>query len=293
MTWTNRSLALLLGALIAAACRPVPRAHPVGAAVVLPPSAVERGAVTYAAYCAGCHGAKGNGRGDFARFLGFEAADLRAPALRTLSDEALVDRIMQGAPLTLRPGASTLPNELDVDALAAYLPLLGATDRELLRVGRLVFEDACAPCHGAYGRSEGAIAHWLGITDLLTTRERHSDAGLARISRAGIGNMPALVPDAFDPGEVRALIAYVRHLSDGFRLYDTYCAACHGDDGQGIYSQDLPPPAGRAPPLRAPFPPQQILHMLQRERGLMPHFRDLVGAARIRDVIAYLRSGRF
>ncbi len=287
----KRWLAPLAAALITATCRPVPRAL-MGAPAVAPrPSAVERGAVTYAGYCAGCHGMNGNGRGSFARFLGMEAAELYGRALRAASDRELVDRIMDGAPLTVRAGASTLPEGLDVEALAAYLPLLGASDRELLRAGRLVFEDACAPCHGAYGRSEGAVAHWLGVTDLLATRDRHSDAGLARISRAGIGTMPALVPDAFDSGEARALIAYVRHLSDGFRLYDTYCAACHGDDGLGIYSQDSVPPATVAPPLRAPFTRQRILHMLRREHGMMPHFRDVVGSGQIRDVVAYLRSG--
>jgi mono/diheme cytochrome c family protein len=34
----------------------------------------------------------------------------------------------------------------------------------------------------------------------------------------------------------------------------------------------------------------QILHMLRRERGVMPHFRDTVGDAQVREIVAYLRT---
>jgi mono/diheme cytochrome c family protein len=187
------------------------------------------------------------------------------------------------------PGRSTPPEELSVEAIAGYLPTLAISDCEFLGAGRLVFEGACAACHGAYGHREGVIPLWLGVPDLMVARERYTDAALAGISHAGIGTMSEL-SGSFDPGEVRALIAYIRHLSEGFRLYDTYCAACHGDDGQGLYSEDLLPPATAAPPLRAPFSRPQILHMFRREQGVMPHFRDTVGEAQVRDIVAYLRS---
>ncbi len=290
---------LLAVLLLAGAACPPPAMHHVahdarGAppSVQAPPAAVARGAVTYAVYCVGCHGSNGDGHGPFATMLGFSAADLRAPALRSASDAALLARLMHGSPVAVRSRPAALADDLDVDAVAAYLPTLGRVDWDVLRTGRLVFEEACAPCHGAYGRSEGAVAVWIGVPDLLTARERQSDATLARISEAGTGSMPALY-SGFDPGERRALIAYIRHLSDGFRVYDTYCAACHGDDGQGLYSQDLVPPATTAPPLGAgPYPRSTILHMLRRERGVMPHFRELE-EARLRDVIAYLRVAVF
>jgi mono/diheme cytochrome c family protein len=93
-------------------------------------------------------------------------------------------------------------------------------------------------------------------------------------------------------------VAYVRHLSKGYRLYDTYCAACHGDDGQGVHPEDLLPPATAAPHLGADtvarLGPQatraKILHMLQRESGRMPHFRDSLTEAQLHDVVAYLRT---
>jgi mono/diheme cytochrome c family protein len=33
----------------------------------------------------------------------------------------------------------------------------------------------------------------------------------------------------------------------------------------------------------------KVLHMVRREAGRMPHFRDTLGEAQLRDVIAYLR----
>ena len=275
--------------LAAAACRPPAGGHPrVASEARRAPVAVERGAVAFATYCAGCHGADGGGQGAVAAVLGLRPADLRAPSLRAVSDAALVERITLGTPIRVSDGRVDPRADADVDAVAAYLPRVASADWSVLRAGRVVYEDACAPCHGAYGRSEGALTYWLGVPDLLVVRERLSDAALARTSAAGSGIMPPL-HGQFDRGELRALVAYVRHLSDGFRVYDTYCAACHGDDGQGIYSVDVPAPASAAPPLRGPYPRSVIVHMVRRERGFMPHFREL-DTARIRDVVAYLRA---
>src|SRR4029079_8984369 len=95
---------------------------------------------------------------------------------------------------------------------------------------------------------------------------------------------------AFDPVELRTLIAYIRHLSDGFRVYDAYCAACHGDDGQGVYPDPWLRPTTPVPVLHGAYPRARLVHMLRRERGIMPHFRD-VEVNRLREVMAYLRVG--
>jgi mono/diheme cytochrome c family protein len=204
-----------------------------------------------------------------------------------MSDAALLDRLLRGTPLELPADAHEAESEA-VDALAAYLPRLGTADWEQLRTGRYVYQEGCAMCHGLYGRSDTPIAVWLGAPDMLVARERHSDAALARISERGFDLMPAL-SGTFDPVELRALVAYIRHLSDGFAIYDEYCAACHGDDGRGINSRELIPPAVAAPPLRGAYPPTELRRMLRREGGVMPHFAAL-DRQRLEDVIAYLRA---
>src|SRR5262249_12079936 len=68
--------------------------------------------------------------------------------------------------------------------------------------------------------------------------------------------------------------------------------ACHGNDGQGLYSQDLIPPAVIAPPPSGPYPRSRLLTMLRRERGVMPHLAEL-DEQRLRNVVAYLRAAVF
>lgn len=279
--------------VVTVACRPpaAPSPTAVGSAGQAAPSptAIDRGSVLYAGYCVACHGAHGDGRGPLAATLHVRAADLRSPAVQGATDRELMARIRDGEPLRLTVGPSPADEDLDVAAVTAYLPVMATSDWELLRVGRVVYEGGCAVCHGAYGHSEGVIGPWLGVPDLIEARTRFTDVALGRVSSVGVGRMPPL-PEPFAPGEVRALVAYIRHLSDGFRIYDGACAPCHGDDGQGVYSRDMIPPAGIAPPLRPPYAPAKIRHMVRRERGVMPHLRRTLGDEQLADLIAYLRS---
>jgi mono/diheme cytochrome c family protein len=286
---TRRALVAIV-AVTAFACAAGRRPpHPAGGGP--PPGAIARGGATYATYCADCHGIDGAGGGPLARTLKLAAADLRTSAVASASDAALIDRLARGTPLEVPPLASPRESEA-VDALATYLTRLGGMDADVLRAGKVVYDEGCAACHGTYGRAETAVAYWVGAPDLIVARERHSDAGLARISEHGMRTMPPLL-GAFDRTELHVLTAYVRHLSDGFALYDTRCAACHGNDGQGIYSRDLIPPAAIAPPLGGgPYPRDRLLAMLRRERGVMPHFAE-IDPRRLREVVAYLRAAVF
>jgi mono/diheme cytochrome c family protein len=93
------------------------------------------------------------------------------------------------------------------------------------------------------------------------------------------------------------LVAYVRLLSKGYRLYDTYCAGCHGDDGHGVHPEDRLPPATVAPELGAEQIARlgsrerqgRVLHMVRRERGMMPHFRDSLTESQLQEIIEFLR----
>lgn len=290
-------LAAVVGAT---ACLPAARPAEPRAGAPAGVGPVARGATLYAAYCGGCHGPHGHGDGPVASFLDMKPTDLRTPGLLDqATDDAILARVIGGEPLAVSPRRNAVAEKLQSDAIAAYLPTLARTDWPLIRVGRFVFEGACAPCHGAYGQGEGV----LGATndppppDLMRARERYTDPALARLAVEGFGTMPALA-DVFDPGEVRAVVAYVRHLSKGYRLYDTYCASCHGDDGLGVHPEDRLPPSIPAPPLDAAAltrlgparTRERTLHMLRRESGRMPHFRDTLEDAELRDIVAWLRA---
>ncbi len=288
----------LAGALlVAAACRPAAQNPRLTTPLADP---VARGATLYAAYCGGCHGPQGHGDGPVASVLDLQPADLRgAGVVARASDDALVRRLLEGEPLRFSTRRSAVGDDLATDAIAAYLPTLPRTDWALVRAGRFVFEGACAPCHGAYGEGEGIF----GATNdppppnLLTARARYTDDALRSLVIDGVGTMPPLA-DAFEPGEIRAVVAYVRHLSKGYRLYDTHCASCHGDDGRGVHPEDLLPPSVPAPVIGTPMLTRlgpdgtraKVRHMLQRESGRMPHFRDTLDEAELRDIVAWLRA---
>jgi len=293
---------LCVGMVGLAACRPptrpevepVPSAHP-----ATRPIGVARGATLYAAYCAGCHGPEGRGDGPVAATIGMRPTDLGSgEGLTQFDDRAMVSRLMEGAPLRAE-SSPTIAEELLTSSLVDYIPSISGRDWSTLRAGRIVYEGACAPCHGAYGNGEGVLS---GLnprlpSDLAVARERYTDAALGQVAQRGVGVMLPMA-DEFEPGEVRALVAYVRLLSKGYRLYDTYCAGCHGDDGRGVHPEDRLPPATVAPALGAEQIAQlgarerqgKVLHMVRRERGVMPHFRDSVAESDLREIIEYLRA---
>ncbi|MEO6030211.1 MAG: c-type cytochrome [Candidatus Binatia bacterium] len=294
-----RATIVIILLVLVAGCRLPAGGRSPGVTTLATADAVARGAVLYAAYCGGCHGALGRGDGPITEVLDLEPTNLRAPGLLDhATDREVVDRVLHGAPLRATPRRSAVAEDLQVDAITAYLPTLARSDWDVLRAGRFVFEGACAPCHGAYGEGEG----FFGATNdppppnLLKAREHYTDAALARISVVGQGDMPPLA-DAFQPGEIRAVVAYVRHLSKGYRLYDTFCASCHGDDGRGVHPEDLLSPSMVAPRLDGDTLKRlgptaaraKILHMVRRESGRMPHFRDTLTEGQLFDIVAYLR----
>jgi mono/diheme cytochrome c family protein len=215
------------------------------------------------------------------------------------SDAEVVARVMHGTPLALRPRANAVAEDLQVDAIVAYLPMLSHANWPQLRVGRFAYEETCAFCHGVYGEGVGLLGarNDPPPPSLLQARVRYTDAALRGVIVDGHETMPSLAA-ALDGGEVAAVVAYVRHLSKGYRLYDTYCASCHGDDGRGVHPEDLLAPSLVAPAIGADTVTrlgpkktrERALHMLRRELGNMPHFRATLTEDQLRDAIAYLRT---
>ena len=148
------------------ACRPgVPALRP-DQATADERTAEVRGATVYTAYCGGCHGAKGRGDGPVAGVINIRPANLQTSRLfDTATDDELLDRLMHGTPVRSTPRPHAIAEDLQTDAIVAYVASLSARDWELLRVGRFVYERTCASCHGAYGDG-------VGVLGAATTRRR-------------------------------------------------------------------------------------------------------------------------
>ena len=125
--------------------------------------------------------------------------------------------------------------------------------------GRGLYVSYCLLCHGANGKGDGPLAKAMEINpaDLTTTVRARSDTILMKII-TGKGRQTItgrdrhnLLSDAmpewkdiFSESQLESLIAYLRFLGNtkhdlmgdpkiGQQLYQQYCQACHGIDGDG------------------------------------------------------------
>jgi ubiquinol-cytochrome c reductase cytochrome c subunit len=162
--------------------------------------------------------------------------------------------------------------------------------------GPLLYQRACASCHGNQG--EGTFR---GPT-LIGVGAASADYWLRS------GRMPLRDPDqpaerrppAFSEAEIQQLVTYVARLGEGPEipevdlanvdlarggdLYRVNCAACHNWDGKGGAL------VGRtnAPPLR-PVPNRQVAEAVRIGPGIMPGFTvTQLNERELDDVVAYV-----
>jgi cytochrome c oxidase cbb3-type subunit 3 len=115
-----------------------------------------------------------------------------------------------------------------------------AGDSQALQMGKVLFEDNCAACHGRDGRGNQA----LGAPDLTDGVWLYGGTGkdiVASITHGRAGVMPAW--NALGETTVGNLAQYVLSLSRqphdvamasaGESVFKSTCVACHGVDGQG------------------------------------------------------------
>ncbi len=115
-----------------------------------------------------------------------------------------------------------------------------AGDSKALQMGKVLFEDNCAACHGR--RGHGNIA--LGAPDLTDHDWLYGGSGkdiTASITNGRAGVMPAW--NSLGADTVDNLTEYVLEISGqphdpkmaaaGAPVFKSTCAACHGADGKG------------------------------------------------------------
>lgn len=145
------------------------------------------------------------------------------------------------------------------DRIAVASPEEIVADPDLLSFamagGQAAFADNCAPCHGLGGAGQDiyptlADDDWIWggtLEDIQTTitygiRNDHEEARF--------NEMPAYGRDQIlERGDIEAVTQYVLSLSDpstakvnaqGRTLYEEQCAACHGEQGEGVQELGAP-----------------------------------------------------
>jgi cytochrome c oxidase cbb3-type subunit 3 len=164
-----------------------------------------------------------------------------------------------------------------------------------LGVGRNLFLNNCAACHGSDG---GGAPGFPNLTDKDWLYGGDPDTVVATISNGRAGVMPAW-GEALGPGGVEDVLAYVMSLSGrklhagdvhaGAAKFATLCAACHGVDGHGN-------PALGAPNLTDSTwlhggSLAAVRETIQHGRaGTMPAHAARLGGTRVKLLAAYVLS---
>lgn len=180
-----------------------------------------------------------------------------------------------------------------VDALAA--------DPAARRLGRSIFSNSCATCHGS--SAEGAIGypnladdiwHWGGTPERV----------LQTVLDGREGVMPpwgTVLSGMGGENAVDYVVAYVRTLPDpaamrnnymaaqGKPLYDGVCVACHGAEGKGNTEMGAPDLTD-AYWLHGDSTGSLRRTIAEGRHGVMPAHRELLGETRARLVAAYVWS---
>lgn len=168
-----------------------------------------------------------------------------------------------------------------------------AQDPAAQPLGREVFLNNCAGCHGA---DAGGALGFPSLADGDWLYGGTPEAIVASITHGRQGTMPPFKA-ALPPEAVEALVAFVTRWSDptldhgtravGQQRFAVACAACHGVDGHGN-------PALGAPNLTDSIwlhggrPDQVRETILFGRRGAMPAHEALLSADDIRLVAAYV-----
>jgi cytochrome c oxidase cbb3-type subunit 3 len=185
----------------------------------------------------------------------------------------------------------------DIFAAFADVPLTEmARDPDALRLGRNLFLNYCATCHGSDGRGARSFPNltdnaWLGDS---------SPQGIQNtIANGRTGVMPALGAALGEEGTDK-VVAYVLSLSGqsdadqatiaaGQQSYQTLCIACHGANGKGMAALGAPDltddvwlHGGSADDIRDVI--------VNGRLNQMPAQKDLLTEDRIRTVVAYVLS---
>ncbi|RDY68738.1 cytochrome-c oxidase, cbb3-type subunit III [Lysobacter soli] len=176
-----------------------------------------------------------------------------------------------------------------------------ARDPNAVALGRSIFNNTCATCHGS--TAQGAVGY-PNLTDQIWHWGGSPDDVLHSVLEGREGVMPEwgkVLTGMGGDNAVDYVVAYVRTLSNpdtmqnnymaaqGKALYNGVCIACHGVDGKGNTAMG-------APDLTDDYwlygnSSESLRHTIENGRhGVMPAWRNTLGETRSRLAAAYVWS---
>jgi cbb3-type cytochrome c oxidase subunit II len=164
----------------------------------------------FARNCAGCHGAKGQGDGPGAAGLHPRPANLSE---HDYTKARVATALWNGIAGSAMPAWRDLPRA-DLAGLTAFVQQLHTESKEpqqITELGRQVYTDRCAQCHGENGDGNGPGAKEIAMQPTDFTAERPTFAQSLRAVRNGVEGTPmAAWNTKLNEAELSAVTAYVR-----------------------------------------------------------------------------------
>lgn len=174
------------------------------------------GAAIYVEKCEPCHGEQGMGDGAQAGQLPNPVPAIGRPDISENARPAdWYDIVSNGNIERFMPPFSSLTAGQRWDVIAYVMSM--SSSEEDLQAGKVLYEESCAACHGAYGRGDGAQAAGLPASptdftdqEVMSTR---SSADLAAAISTGVGEVMPAFGSQFDQAQLMDLSAYLRSLT--------------------------------------------------------------------------------
>ncbi|MCU7924205.1 MAG: cytochrome c [Candidatus Thiodiazotropha sp. (ex Dulcina madagascariensis)] len=187
-----------------------------------------QGYVLFNQTCFLCHGNSGEGDGPLAKKLDVSPADLTDESSRAgeSSDRQLFG-LIQGT-IKHGSGTSAMPRwglampAIQIDSIVAYIRFLQRSKHALPgdpNVGKLVYLDKCAACHGRDGRGNGPLAEVLGMKakDHTNSAEMNKNPNSYLVEVITYGSAgKSLMPgwkEVLSEEEIEGVVSYIRLLS--------------------------------------------------------------------------------
>lgn len=190
------------------------------------PRMLEAGRLAYTGSCAVCHGATGDGKGEFGQAVYPPATELRARDTQQKTDAQLFWIIKNGLSFAGMPGFSKQYDDQSVWSLVTYTRSFGnsagtsstfsvpAPTSEQLAVANpngdatqrgaaIYFAQGCDSCHGAAGNATGEL------------RLRGGGREASQALRRGRPGMPVYNPTQITDSQIADLAAYMNTFAGG------------------------------------------------------------------------------
>lgn len=231
------------------------------------PSALARSKALYESRCAVCHGVDGRADTPVAQHLRPRPRNFTDPVeIARLSEEQMYRAIKDGKPGTAMASWAQILTEPQIGDLIDYIRTLGPPTPSTLfggalslAIGRRIYEEDCAACHGKDGRTDAESAKFLrppprNLSDPFEMARVDDGRMYAAIKLGRPGTAMGGWGELLTPPDIIHLMRYVRTLQQplpagmteagldvlvGDQIYHKYCVECHGERG------DAQTPLGR------------------------------------------------